>query len=474
MSDPGGTKRAAPPGYFEPPVPDYVHEREFNEMLRTSALQNKAESNDIPGDTPKKILSLLEKLPDELLLKICGILYNNSDAPYMAVKQPVLVALSKTSKPLKRVADEVLYKELNLDRSTMILSLAYALANPQLATHVKIISWDRGGNHDCPIFALHKIVRVMPNLQELIYRSPDTRNFNGVVMRLLQNHPSSMTVNQFALLALRKLHVSEVAAFHLPSLFRMSSLEDLFCRVMSGYSSPDDWTGTEKRSGIRHLDIDGGQCLAIVMPQVMLAVKPLKTLTTSQCLLRKNSLEPHRPSLEKLTIECRAWKDLKELGLHRFSKLHTLTIKDFLPGLPLPTNSIFAQLLPDCLDNLSIRIYGKEENARQYFNALMALKEHRSLTSVTVWLAHKLPYFIYPMPYRRLNLSTVTLALAEAGIMVQVKVSGIYPTGGHEWKALPLQNLITYESMPGPEDSDTDSDDEDAGSGLAEYGIDLG
>jgi hypothetical protein len=375
------------------------------------------------GSTLRNPRACLVELPDELLVRIFKFA---EDIPYY---QNPLISLSRTSKKLKVLADELLYKSIKIkDGSFFPKVLATLKKNAHLAIPVRSMTLEFAANAKDGQLKVHRIPDVVPNIRDLTIKIFGRYGhvISGDSLRALKSKLWDYPT-------LKELDIS--VAINL-TLFRhflsLPFLETLKCDLPDSVQSPAPWKPLVPKSNVRNLKIAQLDNFEIIS-QIVSSVESLKHLglhhSSSQLLTNchvswytiTQSLLTHKDSLESLEIRHNAMIDFRSWGrLQDFSKLQALTLTFPYARLERSEKFSLAGMLPEGLRELSVFAWFCSAFIDGYYEELLSLKEHShpKLVKIDVW-------GLLVVPATGLRLSTVVETLQKSGIRVEAWQSGI-------------------------------------------------
>jgi hypothetical protein len=428
MDDPGGPapRDAALPetrGYYEHLASRYVQLSPsarkifFDDLIAASTTDY---MDDYRSCTPKNPKACLIELPNELLVHI----FKFADDRY---KRRSLTCLSLTSRKLKVLAAELLYRSIRIkDGSFFPKILATLKKNAHLATSVRSMTLDFSVKAQDSQIKLHRLPDIIPNIQDLtIMLSGRYRNaLSGDSLR-------TMSSKLWDYPTLKELNIC--VSINL-ALFRhflsLPFLEILSCDLPDSVQSTAPWKPLVPKSRVRNLIIaklDNFETIS----QITSSVESLRHL----CLAHSSSkhlMDPsvswstitqgllkHKESLESLAVLHDAKVDFRSWGTFRdFPILEDLAFTLDYASDELPEEPSLLEILPKRLRMLSVDVcplWPEEEAAGFYYKELLSLKEHHHLEAVKISLRGRLV-----VPPTEPRLSTVVETLQNSGIRVEL------------------------------------------------------
>jgi hypothetical protein len=378
--------------------------------------------------TLKNPKACLSELPDELLIYIFRC-FNRLD------NQRCLAHLSRTSKGLKLIADELLYGTIRIRARSVFLKISRTLrGNARLARSVKSITWRLAQNLENPECDLRDLLRVVRSIQSLTIGTmcgliSDTVWYRTMLRNFgLWNHAN-----------LTKIRIlTEIGFVPLRYFLSLPFLETISCRLKNDTpsSSAAAWEPFVLKSKVRNLMIHDFNDYEIIS-QIVSSVMSLKHLglhywssehgfqSTGHVSWHPiaQALATHKDSMESLKIVHAGCVDFRALGsLQDFPKLKTLKISLETGRIPYLGKPSLAEMLPKKLRKLAIVVWPtwtSKMSAHFHCQELLALKEHSSLEFV------KFDIRSQPVvPPTQLRFSTVVQTLQDAAIRVELWENG--------------------------------------------------
>lgn len=368
----------------------------------------------------------LAELPAELLaaiVKYTSPHYNND------FNLHTLVCLTRTSKGLKYVADELLYEKIvdwsRYNPAAILITLG---ANNKLAMLVKELDWCLDKRPETVEHVPEALLRIAPNLRRVHFLSYGSQTSPGWLADILHNAPRTIVNGQAWEFAYVKYLTTDIPIElgTVQRLLRLPSLEALCFTLSNTDNQP--WNFPEPKSKVRNLDLSfDGVIDSSLLAQIPLSVRTLErfqfscistdpenhvALVTSWLPINR-ALAAHKDTLEELWIECSCCPWLGTLlSLHDFKKLHTLRVR-LSDILSLPSWDLsLVDKVPYGLKSLHVEIMPVDTQfPRQCFWALASICELKFLREVEIIL-----YSEPTPPFKDLRLSVVMQAFEKANL----------------------------------------------------------
>ena len=423
--------------------------------------------------TLKNPRACLAELPNELLIHIFKYMDGHCNKRHLA-------CLSRTSKNLKRFADELLYKTIRITDGLLFPKILTLLEkNASLAMTVKSLTLEPPQGFQQPKFEMPKILDTIPNIQSLTIIA-----WQSYMGGMAPNPLETLSTRLLNYFTLRELSIQAgMSLENLRLLLSLPFLETLDCRQGDIRSSPEDWKPLVPKSKVRSLTIDEF-CNVETTSQIISSVESLEHFSFDNragcCEACKSwqpimqSLAMHEASLESLEIVHNDCIDFRTASTFKdFLRLHTLKLNLDYGLEKLPDSPSLRSMLPERLRKLCIAswyILSNKVSVPYYYEELLSLQGHNSLKSLRIDLLSG-PLTLPRTPPTQLRLSTVVDTLQKAIIQVEVwkeEYPCMVPVVGslRDWEdALGRDD---YDSSSDAHNEENTSDEEDSETGRSE------
>lgn len=467
-------------------------------VTHEAALQDFLGDPEVPV-VPNNPQACLGSIPEELLLKVAKYLYQDRRA---------LAILCRTNRRCKRVAEEVLYK--NIGRLSYNYEKAQSVAsNPLLGSHVRSFDaafctnmpriWPKQYNQQ-PVdakTARQTYIKVLASTHKIQHFTLEERDdyhwdaerdelartlgwlelFNNAVKQSVDEH-----VNQFAHLKKLTIIANLISVEEISCVFRLPSLESLFLQDVHQTTPFKNWSIPTSSSPIRELALRNAMIDISAVVQMISSVKSLRNFMYDHSTKAwepfgdedspmsiwpehswkqlGDALRKHQGSLEELyafnycdktllDIVYPDGRDVGTLGSFRdFSKLEFC-------GIPMEAfldtatgEKDFSLYLPPRLKRWYTHITPRTPKLlERCVPALTSLKDVICVgqdRTVRVVL-------LGGLPFQALELSRAFAVLEEAGIRLEIR---------YDYAMITLNDLIQLEIPHDEDDSDEELDED--------------
>jgi hypothetical protein len=401
------------------------------------------------GSTLGNPRACLVELPNELLVHI----FKLADDPH---DRSSLTCLSRTSKKLKVLADEVLFKSIKIRDGLFFFKILATLKNnTDLARSIRSMALEFADNLEDRRIELTKLLDIVPNIRNLTITM-----FGTYCDSLSDRSLRVMKHNLCDYPTLRELNISiSISSKAFRNFLSLPLLETLNCYLLEDVPSPDPWEPLVPKSKVQHLEIFGLDNLGMIS-QALSSIESLKHLGlhhwASGYMIEpvswktvEQGLILHQGSLGSLEMVHNGSVDFRSCGTFQdFSKLGALTLSLDYGGHEQPDKPSLRGMLPEGLHKLTILMWPSwtvEEMADCYYKEVLGLKEHSHLKFVKIDL-HSKP----SVSNTELRLSTVVETLQKSGVGVEVWKEGT------EKMTPVISSLQDWEDQSDSEDSEED------------------